>query len=59
MDRFTRDLIQQHAKSDTGSSVYDHTDYLPMMRAGMKKWGDWFEANVVRVANKQQRRMAA
>lgn len=56
IDRFTRDLIQQHAKNDTGSSVYDHTDYLPKMRAAMKTWEKWIDANVVK---KQQLKIAA
>lgn len=55
LDRFTRDLIQQHARADTGSRVYDHADYIPMMRAAMEKWGKWFDANVVNVAKKQHK----
>ena len=56
IDRFTRDLIQQHARGDTGSRHYDHADYLPQMRAAMTKWGKWFEKNVVQVAKKQQQK---
>lgn len=41
IERFTRDLIQQHAKSDTGSKNYDHADYLPQMREAMAKWSAW------------------
>lgn len=41
VDRFTRDLIQQHAKSDTGSKHYDRADYLPQMREAMDKWNAW------------------
>lgn len=41
IDRFTRDLIQQHAKSDTGSKNYDWADYLPQMREAMVKWSGW------------------
>ncbi|QNJ57349.1 integrase [Pseudomonas phage Dolphis] len=41
VDRFTRDLIQQHAKSDTGSKNYDRADYLPQMRDAMAKWSAW------------------
>lgn len=41
IDRFTRDLIQQHAKSDTGSKNYDWADYLPQMREAMQKWSAW------------------
>lgn len=54
VDRFTRDLIQQHAQaSDTGSRVYDHTDYMPQMRAAMIRWNSWLsrvlESDPVRV----------
>lgn len=56
LDRFVRDLIQQHAKNDTGSKHYDHADYLPMMRTAMDKWADWIDANVVK---KQQLKLAA
>lgn len=52
VDRFTRDLIQQHARGDTGGRHYDHSDYLPQMRAAMTKWGKWFDANVVRPAKR-------
>lgn len=38
-----RDLIQQHAKNDTGSVHYDWADYLPQMRDAMGKWADWLE----------------
>lgn len=41
IDRFTRDLIQQHAKNDTGSKHYDMADYLPQMRIAMMKWSAW------------------
>jgi integrase len=41
VDRFTRDLIQQHAKTDTGSKHYDKADYLPQMREAMGKWSAW------------------
>ena len=41
VDRFTRDLIQQHAKNDTGSKNYDRADYLPQMTEAMAKWSDW------------------
>lgn len=36
-----RDLIQQHAKSDTGSKHYDRGDYVPMMRTGMDTYNNW------------------
>lgn len=41
IDRFTRDLIQQHAQNDTGSKHYDRYDYLPQMREAMAKWEAW------------------
>lgn len=47
IDRFTRDLIQQHAKGDTGSKHYDRAEYMPQMRAAMDKWELWLENNVV------------
>lgn len=41
IDRFMRDLIQQHAQTDTGSKHYDRFDYLPQMREAMNKWEIW------------------
>lgn len=41
IDRFTRDLIQQHDKGDTGSRHYDRADYQAQMAAAMTKWNDW------------------
>lgn len=47
IDRFTRDLIQQHAQStDTGSKHYDRADYMPQMRDAMDKWSEWLQAVV-------------
>lgn len=43
IDRFTRDLIQQHAKHDTGTKAYDRADYLPQMREAVGKWSAWLE----------------
>lgn len=43
IDRFTRDLIQQHAKHDTGSRNYDRADYMPQMRRAMDQWQAWLE----------------
>ena len=43
IDRFTRDLIQQHARTDTGSKHYDRYDYLPQMREAMAKWELWLD----------------
>lgn len=45
VDRFTRDLIQQHARGDTGSLHYDRADYIPAMRDAMSKWDAWLRAN--------------
>lgn len=36
-----RDLIQQHAKHDTGSKHYDRYEYLDEKRAAMVKWDSW------------------
>jgi integrase len=47
VDRFTRDLIQQHAQNDTGSKHYDRAEYMPEKRAAMDKWNAWMAANVV------------
>lgn len=44
VDRFTRDLIQQHAKNDTGSKAYDRADYSAQMRDAMDKWNTWLNA---------------
>lgn len=44
IDRFTRDLIQQHAQNDTGSKHYDRADYMPEKRAAMEKWSTWLDA---------------
>lgn len=49
LDRFTRDLIQQHAMGDTGSKHYDRADYLPQLREAMLKWDKWLENNVVKI----------
>lgn len=46
VDRFTRDLIQQHAKNDTGSKNYDRADYFPQMRGAMDKWNAWLETTI-------------
>lgn len=43
LDRHVRDLIQQHAKNDTGSKHYDRAEYFPQMHAGMIKWANWFD----------------
>jgi integrase len=51
-----RDLIQQHAKNDTGSTHYDRADYVPQMRQAMAAWGAWLENNVVQI---QQHKQAA
>lgn len=46
IDRFTRDLIQQHAKNDTGSKNYDRADYFSQMKEAMDKWNAWLESTV-------------
>ena len=46
VDRFTRDLIQQHARGDTGSRHYDRADYSGQMRAAMDAWNTWLAASV-------------
>lgn len=38
ISREMRDLIQQHAKHDTGSKHYDRAEYFPQMREAMAKW---------------------
>lgn len=48
ISREMRDLIQQHAKHDTGSKHYDMTDYLPQMREAMAQWEAWLDVNVVK-----------
>lgn len=47
VDRFTRDLIQQHAKNDTGSRHYDRAEYGAQMREGMVKWDAWLRRVLV------------
>lgn len=47
IERFMRDLIQQHAQSgDTGSRFYDRADYLPQMREAMGKWDAWLSTTL-------------
>ena len=46
VDRFTRDLIQQHAMGDTGSKHYDRADYIGQTREAMKKWDVWLTAAI-------------
>jgi integrase len=43
IDRFIRDVIQQHTNQDTGSKNYDRADYLPQMREAMTKWEKWLD----------------
>ncbi len=47
IERFMRDLIQQHAMSDTGSKNYDRADYGKQMREAMAKWELWLDSNVL------------
>jgi integrase len=46
VDRFTRDLIQQHAMGDTGSRHYDRADYGGQMREAMGKWQAWLSSAI-------------
>lgn len=46
VDRFTRDLIQQHAQTDTGTKHYDRAEYLPQMREAMAKWSQWLQTAI-------------
>jgi integrase len=48
IDRFTRDLIQQHAQGDTGSKHYDRAGYAPQMRQAMTAWNDWLSKELER-----------
>lgn len=41
IERFYRDLIQQHSKGDTGSKFYDRATYMPQLRQAMTTWNDW------------------
>lgn len=41
-----RNLVQQHAKNDTGSKVYDRAEYMPQKRAAMDAWNAWIETNL-------------
>lgn len=50
IDRFTRDLIQQHARGDTGSKHYDKADYFKQMREAMNKWDTWMATNLEKKA---------
>lgn len=57
ISREMRDLIQQHAKHDTGSKHYDRADYLPQMREAMDRWNVWLADNVA--ADERQREAVA
>lgn len=46
IDRFMRDLIQQHAQGGVGTMHYDRADYMPQMREAMDKWGNWLAATL-------------
>ena len=47
IDKFTRDLVQQHAQAEGASSKhYDRADYLPQIRTAMAQWGVWLEQHV-------------
>lgn len=59
ISRETRDLIQQHAKSDTGSKHYDIADYLPQMREAMDAWAKWLDKALGLKAPRRSRKRAA
>lgn len=46
VDRFTRDLIQQHTLAGIASKVYDRAEYFPQMRAAMDAWDKWLQATI-------------
>ena len=50
IDRFTRDLIQQHASGDTGSKHYDRAAYMNEKREAMRRWNDYL-VSVIECAN--------
>lgn len=55
VDRFTRDLIQQHAQNgNAGSKHYDRAEYGPQMREAMTKWDTWLAANVTNPAQPEK-----
>lgn len=43
LDRFIRDMLQQHTQSDAGTRHYDRANYLPEKREAMTKWNAWLE----------------
>lgn len=47
IDREIRDLIQQHAKNDTGSIHYDFAKYMPKMQDAMTRWQKWLDEHVI------------
>ena len=59
VDRFIRDVIQQHAQNDTGTKHYDRAEYLPQMREAMAKWEAWLDATLADDAEKQHTQIAA
>ena len=50
IDRFVRDLIQQHTNGDTGSKHYDRASYMTEKRQAMSTWNDWL-SGVIQSAN--------
>lgn len=53
VDRFTRDLIQQHTMAGAGTKHYDRSDYTGQMREAMKKWDRWMRAMLTGEAPEQ------
>lgn len=54
IDRFTRDLIQQHTMGGSGTKHYDRAEYLPQKREAMKKWDRWMRAMLTGEAPEQK-----
>lgn len=59
ISREVRDLIQQHAKNDTGSKHYDIADYLPQMREAMDTWAAWLDKTLDLRAPRRRARKAS
>jgi integrase len=55
VDRFTRDLIQQHAQNgNAGSKHYDRAEYGPQMSEAMAKWNAWLLSHVIASAEPEK-----
>lgn len=59
VDRFTRDLLQQHAQGgDSGSKHYDRADYFQQMKEAMTKWEGWLRSIIAEVSPADQQEAA-